>query len=463
MTPLPPSVDAVLPPPAVMARFEMGMPALCTYPAANRFVEAVGSDDVLRALRQRRLGTMAAHGAALSLQVAVPFCERRSDVHACTRVLARRHACAQRYLQGLRTESDVALAAMGRPQRVSRVHVGGAAPLFLSDDQLAALLSLLRESFLLSADAEVSIHAAESLCTPARVARLRDAGFNRLDIELEAAGGPGGRAARLGQLVQAARTAAFTSVALELNCDLPRRGGASLAQDVELVVALRPDRVRMNRQGGAALRLPATAAGTPPDPSSPYDATACRRAALERLLSARYQHLGLDEFVLATDPLAVAWRQGRLHLGPSGLSAKAEGDVLALGQSAAGRIGNIAYRNVDALSPYYAALAGARLPVARGLALSRDELARKGVISGLLCQGRVDYESINLSHLIDMRRHFAQEFALLEPLVQAGLVDVDHEAIELTAMGRWFAPTVAAVFDRELQRDVLRNRTACID
>lgn len=439
------------------------MPALRAYPASNRFVEAVGSDDVLRALRQRRLGTMAAHGAALSLQITLPFCERPSDVHACARVITRRHACAQRYLQGLRAESDTALAAMGKPQLVSRVHVGGAAPLLLSDDQLAALLSLLRDSFLLSADAEVSIRAAESLCTPARVARLRDAGFNRLDIELEVDGSQGGRAARLGQLMHAARAAAFASVALELDCDSPRRGAASLAQEAELVVALRPDRVRMNRQGGTTPRLPATSAGKPPDAPSLYAATACRLAALERLLSARYQPLGLDEFALATDPLAAAWRQGRLHLGPNGLSVKAEGDVLALGLSAEGRIGNIVYRNVDALSPYYAALAGECLPVARGLALSRDELARKGVISGLLCQGRVDFESISLSHLIDMRHHFAREFALLEPLVQAGLVDVDPEAIELTATGRWFAPTVAAVFDRELQRDVLRRRTACID
>jgi oxygen-independent coproporphyrinogen-3 oxidase len=462
MTPLATSVDTVLPPHAVMTRFEAGMPALCAYPAPNRFVEAVGSDDVLRALRQRRLGTVAAHGAALSLQITVPFRERPSGVRGCTQVITRRHDCAQRYLQGLRAESDAALAAMGKAQLVSRVRIGGAAPLFMSDDQLAALLSHLRESFPLSAEAEVSIQAAESLCTPARVARLRDAGFNRLDVELEDDGGHGGREARLGQLMQAARAAAFSSVAMELTCGAPGRGAASLVREAERVVALRPDRIRMIRPGGA-VRPPAAAEVAPPDPASQFDATACRLAALQELLSAGYQHLGLDEFALATGPLAVAWRQGRLHLGPSGLSVKPEGDVLALGLAAEGRIGNIVYRNVDALSPYYAAMADGRLPVARGLALSRDELARKGVISGLLCQGRVDFESINLSHLIDMRRHFAGEFALLEPLIQAGLVDVDSEAIELTATGRWFAPTVAAVFDRELQRDVLRSRTACID
>ena len=455
MTPLAASLDTELPQHAAMTRFEAGMPSLRAYPASNRLVEAVGSEDVLRALRQRRSAPMVAHGAALGLQLTIPFCERPSDLRACTQVITRRHACAQRYLPGLLAESNAAATAMGEPQRVSQVHVGGAAPLFMSDDQLASLLASLRHSFLLSADAEVSIQAAESLCTPARVARLRDAGFNRLNLELELDSRAGGRDARLGRLVEAARSAAFSSVVVELTCGSPRQSPASLVRDVDVVVALRPDRVRMVRQGGAMVH--------PTDASARHDAAAGRLATIECLLAARYRHVGLDEFALATDPLSVAWRQGRLHLGPDGLAVKQEGDVLALGLSAEGRIGNIVYRNVDALSPYYAALAGQGLPVARGLALSRDELARKGVISGLLCQGRVDFEAIDLSHLIDMRRHFAREFALLVPLTRAGLVDVDHEAIELTATGRWFAPTVAAVFDRELQRDVLRSRTACVD
>jgi hypothetical protein len=35
---------------------------------------------------------------------------------------------------------------------------------------------------------------------------------------------------------------------------------------------------------------------------------------------------------------------------------------------------------------------------------------------------------------------------------------VDDEALELTSVGSWFAPVVAGVFDRELQRDALRLR-----
>jgi oxygen-independent coproporphyrinogen-3 oxidase len=205
-------------------------------------------------------------------------------------------------------------------------------------------------------------------------------------------------------------------------------------------------------------RLRATRAGVGAAVASTNDRTARLCAALAQLKAAGYIHIGLDEFVLPADPLAVAARQGRLHVGPHGFSTRPDGDVLAIGVSAVGRIGTVSYQNVDSLSEYYAALNGRRLPVARGLVLDRDDLVRQGVITALLCQGRVDFEAINLSHLIDMRTWFAKEFRLLGPLIQAGLVDVDHEAMELTAMGRWFAPVVAAVFDRELQRDALRER-----
>jgi len=190
----------------------------------------------------------------------------------------------------------------------------------------------------------------------------------------------------------------------------------------------------------------------------------CRlRYTFERLILAGYVHLGLDEFALPEDPLAVASRQGRLHLGVRGFSTRSDGDVLALGVSAIGRIGAVAYQNVELLAEYYAALQDVRLPVARGLVLARGDLARECVINGLLCQGRVPFESISLSHLIDMRAAFSREFALLDPLIQAGLVDVDEEALELTAIGTWFAPVVAGVFDRELQRDALRLRLSCAD
>ncbi len=45
-----------------------------------------------------------------------------------------------------------------------------------------------------------------------------------------------------------------------------------------------------------------------------------------------------------------------------------------------------------------------RLPVVRGLALSRDDLVRRAVIMALMCQGALQFESIELAYLLDFHR-----------------------------------------------------------
>jgi oxygen-independent coproporphyrinogen-3 oxidase len=75
----------------------------------------------------------------------------------------------------------------------------------------------------------------------------------------------------------------------------------------------------------------------------------------------------------------------------------------------------------------------------------------------LMCQGRVDFEAVELAHLIDFRDYFAPELKRLEPLVGDGLVELADEGIRLTEMGWFFVRGVAMVFDRYLQAD--RNRT----
>ena len=98
------------------------------------------------------------------------------------------------------------------------------------------------------------------------------------------------------------------------------------------------------------------------------------------------------------------------------------------------------------------------IPIVRGLALTREDLLRRAVIMAIMCQGRVEFESIELAHLIKMRDYFAAELAALEPFVEGGLVEVNDESIQLTAMGWYFVRGVAMTFDKNLQADKVRER-----
>jgi oxygen-independent coproporphyrinogen-3 oxidase len=103
-------------------------------------------------------------------------------------------------------------------------------------------------------------------------------------------------------------------------------------------------------------------------------------------------------------------------------------------------------------------LAQGEFPIVRGLALTRDDLLRRTVIMALMCQGRVEFESIELAHLIKVRETFATEFGLLQPLVEMGMVEISDEAIQVTATGWFFVRAVAMVFDKHLRADKVRER-----
>jgi oxygen-independent coproporphyrinogen-3 oxidase len=175
-------------------------------------------------------------------------------------------------------------------------------------------------------------------------------------------------------------------------------------------------------------------------------------------MGAGYVYVGMDHFALPNDALAVAKRQGRLHRNFQGYSTQPDCDLIGLGVSAIGRIGATYSQNAKTLDEYRDMLDQGRLPIVRGLALTRDDLLRRAVIMSLMCQGEVQFESIELGHLIDFRQHFARELEVLEGLAEHGLVRLDKAGVQVTETGWFLVRAIAMVFDKNLQVDLNRAR-----
>jgi len=174
--------------------------------------------------------------------------------------------------------------------------------------------------------------------------------------------------------------------------------------------------------------------------------------------AAGYDYIGMDHFALPNDALAVAKRQGRLHRNFQGYSTQPDCDLIGLGVSAIGKVGATYSQNAKSLEEYQDLLDHGHLPVARGLAVSRDDLLRRCVIMALMCQGEVMFESAELAHLIDFRSYFASELETLRGMQEQGLVELSDTGIQVTPMGWFFVRGVAMVFDKYLQADRTRAR-----
>jgi oxygen-independent coproporphyrinogen-3 oxidase len=173
---------------------------------------------------------------------------------------------------------------------------------------------------------------------------------------------------------------------------------------------------------------------------------------------AGYVYIGMDHFALPDDALAVAKRQGRLHRNFQGYSTQPDCDLIALGVSSIGRVGATYSQNAKTLDDYYDILNHGNFPVVRGLALTRDDVARRAVIMAIMCQGNLQFEAIELAHLLDFKKYFASELETLKALQEQGLVQVSDTCIQVTPMGWFFVRAVAMVFDSHLQTDRTRAR-----
>jgi oxygen-independent coproporphyrinogen-3 oxidase len=60
--------------------------------------------------------------------------------------------------------------------------------------------------------------------------------------------------------------------------------------------------------------------------------------------------------------------------------------------------------------------------------------------------------------MVDPRAYFAPELERLRAFAAEGLVEVDDEAIQVTARGWFFVRGIAMVFDRHLQSREVRAR-----
>ncbi len=448
--------------PDLLRRFDGNGPRYTSYPTADRFVEAFAADDYVQALKQRRAGP-AAMTLPLSLYVHIPFCESLCYYCACNKIITKHHDKADEYLRYLDREINLHTAHLGLGQVLTQLHLGGGTPTFMSDVQLRALMAMLRRSFSFAPGGEYSIEVDPRTVDVNRLAVLAELGFNRLsfgvqdfDHAVQKAVHRMQPAEQVFALVEAARTQGFESVNVDLIYGLPQQTPESFDRTLAQVAALRPDRVALYAYAHLPERFKPqrriASAELPPASSK----LAMLSQSLAAFDAAGYVYVGMDHFALPDDALAVAKRQGRLHRNFQGYSTQPDCDLIALGVSAIGRVGAIYSQNAKTLEEYYGHLDQGRFPVVRGLALSRDDLLRRAVIMALMCQGQLQFESIELAYLIDFRRYFALELAALSALAEQGLVLLDSSGIQVTATGWFFVRAVAMVFDRYLQAD--RNR-----
>jgi oxygen-independent coproporphyrinogen-3 oxidase len=338
------------------------------------------------------------------------------------------------------------------------MHWGGGTPTFLSRGEMREVMSALNEQFERRPDFECSIEVDPRKVEPGTMGFLAELGFNRVSIGVQDFDPDVQKAVHRIQseqvtrrVIEEARAAGMRSVNLDLIYGLPKQTLDGFGVTLDKVLALDLDRVALYSYAHLPRMFKPQRSIVESELPSAETRLQILTLAIGRLTRAGLLYIGMDHFAKPDDELAVAQRQGRLQRNFQGYSTHPECDMLGLGISAIGRIGPTYYQNLKSLEEYYAALDGGRLPVWRGMVLTKDDLVRRAVIQALACHFRLSIESIESSYLVDFASYFSAEIEDLQGLEQDGLVELQPDWIVVTPKGRLLVRVVCMVFDRYLR------------
>ncbi len=449
-----PSSELVIDP-VLIRKHDVAGPRYTSYPTADRFVEAFGAAELSQWLAKRNIGGIS---QPLSVYVHLPFCESICYYCGCNKIITRDHSRSAKYIKYLDRELQLLAPHLGEAATIAQLHWGGGTPTFLAADEMRALMRAIDARFERAPGFECSIEIDPRSAPAGTLALLGELGFNRVSVGVQDFDPAVQRAVHRIQgeeltrgVVEEARASGFRSVNLDLIYGLPKQTLDSFNRTLDAVIALDPDRIALYSYAHLPKLFKPQRRIAEADLPSPEAKLQILTLAIGRLTREGYLYIGMDHFAKADDELAIAQAQGRLQRNFQGYSTHPAADMLGFGVSAIGKVGPTYYQNRKELGEYYAELDAGRLPVARGIELTQDDLVRRAVIQALVCHFRVSIESIELAHLIDFRRYFADELADLRRLAQDGLVELGPDWIIVTSKGRLMVRTVCMVFDRYLR------------
>lgn len=435
---------------ALVERLSSPVPRYTSYPTAPHFNESIGAEAYSDGLR--RLGA----ANRLSLYAHIPYCDRLCWFCACHTKQTLRYEPVEAYLKALHAE----IAAIGR--RVSReapvtaLHFGGGSPTLLRPEDMLALKHCLAENFAFSPEAEISVEMDPNDLDDARHDALAEIGMTRASLGIQDFDPKVQTAINRIQtfeqtrgVVEAARARGVRSVNCDILYGLPHQTMETLAETVRAVISLAPDRIALF--GYAHVPWMKKHQTMIDEAVLPGVIARFNQMAMAAgmLLAAGYEAVGIDHFALPADRLATAARNGTLRRNFQGYTDDQADALVGLGASAIGQLPEGYFQNMPATGEYLRRVEEGGVAVVRGYALTQEDRARAYVIERVMCDFGFSFADLAARYpaFAAVIRSEACSFAATD---KDGLCRIEGGRFLLTATGRPFARTVAAVFDAHL-------------
>ncbi len=437
----------------LLRKYDRPGPRYTSYPTAPIWSGDVGSDVYASALKAASVR----EDETLAIYIHIPFCRCRCYYCGCNTVITRNSDKVKLYLDALLREIDNSADLLGKRNKISQLHFGGGTPTFLETSEFGQILDKLESRFEFVDGCEKSLEIDPRVTTHEQLAYLAGRGFNRISIGVQDLD-PGVQQA-IGRVqstelikgvMDQCRELKFKGINIDLIYGLPLQTPENFRQTLRTAIALRPDRVavysfaylpsvKSNQMKINAEDLPHT--------EDKYQLFA---SAIEEFTAAGYMQIGMDHFALPDDELSRAQADGRLFRNFMGYTVQSAPEMLGLGMSSIGYIDDSFFQNFSSLDKYMESVKSKKFATYRGMRLSEDDLIRQHVISSLMCNFHLDFESLRQKFNVNYYEYFTNEHKKLVEFFEDDLLAEPNGGLTITAVGRTFIRNIAMTFDAYL-------------
>lgn len=375
--------------------FDARVPRYTSYPPANHFNASVGAGNAAAWMAQ------VPGGSRVSLYLHIPYCRRLCWFCACRTQGTSTDRPLVKYVQHLKAELALVDASLPADVELSQIHLGGGTPTLLPPDILRELGEAISNFRPKAKDASFSVEIDPTEFDQARLDALIDIGMTRaiigvqdFDPTVQKSIGRVQSFEQTRNAVDMIRSAGITSLHMDMLYGLPHQTKARMADNVQRVLSLSPDRVALN--GYAHVPWMAKRQTLIPSDALPdaQNRLTLFDTARRLLMWDGYREIGIDHFAREGDTLADAARTNTLRRNFQGYTDDDADVLIGLGASAISRFPQGFAQNHSTSSKYAGAVSNGRLATVGGYSMSDEDHLRAAMIEQLMCRFEIDFAAL---------------------------------------------------------------------
>ncbi|MEA3554051.1 MAG: oxygen-independent coproporphyrinogen III oxidase [Campylobacterota bacterium] len=427
-------------------------PRYTSYPTAPEFNTFFTQEDLISKFKSQ------SKNRPLSLYIHIPFCRSACYFCGCNVIFTSKEEKKVKYIEYLKKELKILASHLDTSRLVTQMHFGGGTPTFLNPEQLKEVLDSIRETFPnFDKDAEVSCEVDPRFFEQGHMDVLKEAGCNRLSFGVQDLDPQVQKTIHRIQpfettqnVVNIAREAGIKSINIDLIYGLPHQTKETFAKTIRDIVKLDPDRLAVFNYAHVPWMMKTQRKFDETTFAPPSTKLEILKDSIEFFGSVGYKMVGMDHFAKPEDELFKAIEKGELHRNFQGYTTKGGADLIGIGVTSIGDGVDYYAQNFKTLAQYEEAIDAGDLPVFKGYKLSDDDILRQFVIMELMSNFSLDMKRVEKEFNINFKEYFNDALKSLEEFVEADLVTISENKIEVSQTGTMLIRNISMPFDAYL-------------